>query len=356
MSQLDVQTLAKILGEDEDLLEDAYLEHYGVKGMHWGIRKEEETSSRDPGKGETPATPTKVVGSATSKSAYMKAQLELPKPSPEQQAQNVARVEKKFVAKHGLAKPPVPPLDGDGPWRPTKKQVAVGAAGLVTVGLLGYAAYKYRDNLPFKPSENGLAFSREVAAAKKVGWGQGFITKHSYAQEEFTLPAGHVFHRISSAAEDSFRPTTFATSSTEDFHRYLSEFRYDFANATTHHVTWKAATDIKIPSLTTRLDTLSEVLKKDLGREVSHKEVLQHYQRFAEDDWKGSTPASFFKELASKGYHGIVDDMDAGVYADRPLVLFSPESMTAKTSTVLKPSHYREADRLVKPLTHSKAR
>lgn len=104
---------------------DDELAHYGVKGMKWGVRKEEEL------KAETAL-----------QRAYLKASAPR-RVTREQRLEALAENKKKFSAKFG-DEPDAEssPQDGRSFWKPTPKQVAIGVVGAVAIGAVVYAGYK----------------------------------------------------------------------------------------------------------------------------------------------------------------------------------------------------------------------
>lgn len=306
------------------------LAHYGVKGMKWGVRKEYIPSGRDAAASVTNAYKSALTGMVSASNRL----------SPKEQAVNLAADNKKFLAKFGAE----PSLDLDSSvggqgkgWRPTKKQVAIGLVGASFVGLYAYGAYTGR--LP-KPGEacSNLQFQLASEKSKLASWGgKGYIQPSSFEREAFSLPKGHVFHRISTWAETDFNNSTYATHSIEDFHRYVAAFRGEKHTDNLRHITFKATKEIKVPDLTTTLESLKESLTASWGKAATESEVIGYYNRLSGADWsdKDEITANFFKSLSKKGYHAIVDEMDAGVIGETPLVLFDKSVLSPKKSIPL---------------------
>lgn len=348
--------IAEILGEDDDLV-GLYLKHYGVKGMRWGVRKEDEPAK--PRKTAAEKLTGRRLGNAALEAEYRKAVATMPKPTPNQQAAHLQANQSKFAAKAGFSPDDIPE---DKKWKPTGKQVALGVAGLAVVGLVGYSAYKYGKVYPpgeilhNTPEANAKAFNLQVMKSKMMSWGgSNYLYPSSFEQQDYSLPAGHTFHRISKYAEDSFRGATYATHSTEDYHRYLTAFRHELGpGAKLHHVTFQATEEIKIPALTMRLETMREVLSDRWGKDVPHEDAVRWYTKLSGGSWDDPIADGFFEALGKKGYHAIVDDMDAGVIGDSPLVIFKPSSFSSKSASVIKAEHIKEAESLVKELANRK--
>lgn len=313
----------------DDSVED-FLAHYGVKGMRWGVRKDPETGSSRPS--------AKLLG------LYKGIKLETP--SDDERARNLAENEKKFRSKFTE--------DGSDPkastgkrWRPTPKQWAYIGVGAAFVGLVAYSAYKGNKELKALATIPGeacdpKAYKFQVSMSKLKTWGgePPYITNKSYLQDDFTLPKGHLFHRISTTAESKFKSATYATSNTDDFNRYLTAFRGEKIGQL-HHVTFNAKEEVKVPSLVKRLEAMRSVLTDNLGYdsslgyEAAPSDAFIEYTRRSGGSWSDITSGSFFNKLKAQGYGAIIDDMDAGVIGEAPLVLFNKDLFTEKVSKTI---------------------
>ncbi len=186
----------------------------------------------------------------------------------------------------------------------------------------------------------------------KTWLGQGYTQASSFRQKEYTLPVGHTFRRIATKAETTFGPSTYAVHSKEDFNRYVTAFRKEKGPASIfHEVTFKSKEEIKIPSMTKRLEVLRKVMG---GDSVSEKTVLNQYHAISGGKWNGPMEESFIKALVSQGYHAIIDDMDAGVVGESPLVIFKPEAFGKKVSTLLTGEAIKLAEVSLKEINNRK--
>ena len=339
----------------EEFVEN-YLEHYGVKGMKWGVINEDKLKGRKSGgkdvpkKKPKPSAPDsdiakKSKGSAAVKKSktaddpelvkkYKAESAKEPKLTKKQEIDALAENQKKFHAK----------FEGDGPekhgpisnsknWTPTPQQVALGLAGAAVVAYVGYSIYKgSKPGLPPGIETDAKSFIKEVNKSKMRAWAGGkYIKDVSYLQEEFTLPAGHVFHRISTSTEEGFRHATYATHSIEDYNRYLTAFRGEKGpGAALNHVTFSTSEDLKVPSLVKRLEVMKSVLSESGIANPTEADALKQYQSLSGGSWSGSTAGKFFAKLSEEGFGAIIDDMDAGVIGESPLVIFKHDSMSKK--------------------------
>lgn len=314
-----------IVGHKKPPLDEALLRHYGVKGMHWGVRKKEELVGRSSGQSSS----TKAYKAVKPK-----------KPTPKEAAASVRKRQETFLEKAN-------PSDSNGSVKKglspgQKKALLIGAGALAAAAVVGGAAYaRHKGYLGGGNNSDIGDLSRkylaQVSEAKNNSWASmdAFIQPSSYERKPFTLPAGHQFHRVSRTAEYSFGRATYATHNLEDFNRYLGHgFGAVVENGVSEmrHVTWTSKAPVKVPDLTTTLDTLKEVMNSQIGQHnpVTHKEVLEKYTELSGGHWQGNVVDGLFNALKSKGYGAIVDEMDAGVVGDSPIVIFAHELMNEK--------------------------
>lgn len=304
------------------LSSDRSFAHYGVKGMHWGIRKEDKTGS----------------GSDASTQKWKKAHK--PKnPSEAEVKRNLAKNEKKSLAK----------LEGDGPAKQSfvaknkKTLIKVGVAAGVVGGL--YLSGKVWEAKTLKSIQENVGkdisaqdFKNHVNYSKMKTWGKNdYLHDSSFEREEFTLPAGHTFHRLSQKAETEFRGATYSTHNQDDLHRYIAQFRGELGGDL-HHVTFQANEDIRVPKLSTTLESLKESLiggKEEFRSWYTDERVLAKYQDLSGGSWDDNHAEGMFSSLRKKGYGAIVDEMDAGVIGESPLVIFARDLVGKKSSTPL---------------------
>lgn len=314
---------------------EEFLEHYGVKGMRWGVRKDRD-----------------LLGS--SGSLKEKIDKELSKPKTPEQERKIKEAEKTFEKKFEKS-------EDDNPkgWRPTSKQVAITATGAVAVGLIIYKI-KTGDNLydvlkrnPFSvedymkeiPSSNSPKWLKEysgkklsideykglVATSRQRIWTNTMVTKESFDHKTTSIKEGHQFFRVSHGVEKSFGPATYTLSSKEDLARYALGWKNNEINV----VSFKAKKEIKIAGMYDELEAMREVLIKE-GKKPRPKDVIEAYNQEVGNAWSLPRAQAFIETLKGKGFDAIIDHMDAGVYGETPLVLFSPEKMTSKTTTLAK--------------------
>lgn len=370
-----------MLDDDKPPLTEALLTHHGVKGMHWGVVNKDKPTGRRPSKGSPPKDPHKVAKENESTKEYISlaTKARQKKPTPEQAAKSIRENQEKFLQKFEPSE--ADPKKGLSPER--KSQLKKAAIGVAVLGAVAAAAYYGNkkgvfDNLPGR-SENVLYNPDTIAkmSGKPIsvnqyrnnvmhsqaetwsGMGRSYITEKSFARPEITLPAGHKFHRISTAAESTFGRTTYSTASVEDFNRYATSFAGISNNykGPLHHVTFNTTSEFKVPSLHTVLETAREVMARegDMPESLLTKEyALKWYQANSGSSWDLPRGKALFEALKEKGYHAIVDEMDHGVQGDLPLVIFNTENLTAKAAQIMSSGDLKQAQRSVTELLDRK--
>lgn len=351
--------------EKTDLSLEGVLEHYGVKGMKWGVRKKRDKSSRKKAKKES-ESPKKSSGDATER--FKKAaKADQKKGSLKEELAAQAANEKKSKAKIGIDVDAEPPSkSGYQGWKPTKQQVALGLVGAAYVGLVLYGAQQEGNSLaswklkPLAPGEScsPADFMSNVMHSKNKTWGlSGYIQDSSFLQEEFTLTAGHTFHRLSTAVETSFTGPTYATADMTDFRRYVTAFRHEkvVGNGNFQHITFQAKSDIRVPSLTKRLEILKKAMAEEHGTsDIPDIAVMSRYKGLSGSSWDQPIAKKFFDALRAEGYGAIIDDMDAGVIGDRPLVVFATELLGEKSAAKMTDGTIKAAESAVTELLNRK--
>lgn len=298
------------------------LAHFGVKGMHWGIRKKEDTA-----------------GDSSSASEYKAVKPK--KPTPKEAAKSIRKSEETFLEKVNPSENGQPAKKGLSPAQ--KKALYIGIGALAAAAIFGGAAYAHHKGYlggskgSSKPVENLLSkrYLEELMLAKKNAWGSGsslgYIQPSSHERESFSIPAGHTFHRLSSKAESSFGSATYSTHKMDDYHRYLGHGFVGLIEngAELHHVTFTSKQEVKVPNLKTTLDTLKDIMSSR-GMSTSPEDVMYQYTGLCGSNWSNDISTKLFKSLSAKGYGALVDEMDSGVISDSPLVVFAHELFNSK--------------------------
>ena len=348
------------------------LMHFGVKGMKWGVRKKYDPHPRKSKPKKAESDPKNASRNEAIKE-YMAVKPR--KLSEKEQVAHLKENQAKFRAKFGDI-----PKDGNAAtdaktgfldkqkekWdsKTTGEKAAFVGKVALTAAAVGYVGYTSYSTYKQFNAKGGDAINPEIYKFKSLmsksrTWnGSGYIKASSYNQKEFTLPAGHVFHRISTNAETTFKNATYATSNIDDYNRYLTAFRDEKgANDPLHHITWSTKEAIKVPDLLTRLETLREVLQEtsdDPNVKITRERALSRYQSMSGKSWDDSVAKKFFSALEKKGYGAIIDDMDAGVIGEAPLVIFKNSAMTDKVTEVISDDMIKTAESSLKEIYNRK--
>jgi hypothetical protein len=351
-------------------LDEALLAHHGVKGMHWGVVHEPETTGRATSKKQT--IPSKNPNPSPASEVKRKEAYKAAKPPPLTKKQAAEKLEKSKEAHLAKLEPSV--ADGSSKklspeQKATLKKVGIGlgvvavvagGAYLATRGrggsgvdqeaLAKIGAYKELAGKPIHPD----AFKANIKHSIEHSWASpSYLTDASFDRPAFTLPAGHTFHRLSTTAEDSFKSYTYSTHNIADFNRYVTHFRGEKSSAlqaTLHHVSWTTEQPVHVPTLTTTLETLKEVIG---DKNLTDKGARIQYEAVAGGGWDGPVASRLISALKKKGYGALVDEMDSGIVGESPIVLFA-EHMSSKTAVPLTEQAIKAAENALTEITNRK--
>lgn len=361
---------------------DEALAHFGIKGMRWGVRNDDDNlggAKYTPKKEKKPKSSSKIT-----KEEYNAMLKKQPKGTKAQDAVAIAKNKEKFKAKFESTDGKTPsksePPKKKG-WRPTKKQLAIAGIGAAYVGLVAASYYvdkqqngPYLKNYsPQKSAADALKLKAMLATIKpgdkctfdqyrklidqsiSNSWGmKGYFNKYSYDRPELVFPAGHVFHRLSNGIEEHFGSRgNYCTTSKKELARYLAST--EFGSKQTH-VTWTAQTEIRVPQLSTVLETARLALSEYNGKEASATDAFAWYRSNTGGGWylEGGINQRFFEMLKNQGYHAIVDEMDAGVYSETPLVWFEKTAASTKRSESVTKELLDESKSILTEIEHRK--
>lgn len=315
------------LGQDKPPLDDSLLEHFGVKGMKWGIVKKSDNVDAN--------VSSKVKQNELSKK-YMA--VEIKNKTHSEAIKSISENNKKFSDKFESSSSK---NNSESFIKNHKKQIVLGLEAAAIIGVIAYGVSSNKKNIAAIKQLAGQKvdvsqYTNAVNASKTKTWGlQGYMHPSSYTRSEFTLPKGHTFHRLSLTAEDSFGATTYATHSVDDYNRYVSAFRKEKGLASKlYKITFSTDEDVRVPHVTTVLESLKTVLNEKHGYEVTSAQVLESYQSITGGTWKDPVSLKLIESLKAKGYGALVDEMDAGVIGESPLVMFS-NKLTSKVASVI---------------------
>jgi hypothetical protein len=366
---------------------DDFLMHYGVKGMKWGVRKDdglnrkERRKAKEEARKKLPKEVKKGVSNAdllfkTAKGRRYAASL---KRQIEADAAEIAKNNTKFLAKGGFTDADVTPEQKRKKLTPQEiAWLAVAGTSLAVVA----AAYAYdpiknavqkRIVANVKPGDKVSSgnYTELVHGSKSRTWrgkkAGGYFQPEALERKEFEIPAGTTFHRISRKPETTFRSETgtYATHSTEDFNRYVNSFRKELGSVELHHVQFKAKQPVRVSDYKTNSRAMAMAMEGRVSSQspVTLEEGAKRFRAEAGGSWhrvgfsdpsKPTTVQSFFEILEHKGYGALVDEMDAGVIGETPLMVFANRLFDTKSSSELTPEMIAAAQRALIEINNRK--
>lgn len=297
------------------------LEHFGIKGMKWGVRRTAEQLGRGrSGSDESPDF-TRVGKDIRTQVANMGVDSELLK------------------AKYGTPE--------ERPKRPTRKEILTYSALGVTTGVLVYGIYKSSQssnaalNVDFelqRKTRNSTLMSKKAA---NKAYGSAIDGLNANWNSPVDLPPGHIFKRISSVAETEIRSNGFFAShlagDVDSYKAVLPQFWVAWGKGSPtkggfiNH--YQAKGGVKAPSGKESFDIFKQIMSEDsvkwLGHPKSYTDTwsdtlwkdlfVNSAQQFNIDD--SPFTKRYFQELKSRGYNAVIDFNDAGKLSKQPLRL-----------------------------------
>lgn len=355
---------------------EAFLAHHGVKGMKWGVRNKQVVKGDGSSKAGSSEELQKVDSVKEAMSDFYKTQSTEKLNS---EGREKLKAQSGIVFPHSGTKsnnsdvtltsePPdinVDDLKAGGLTR--NQKIAMGVGGAVAIGLLAYYGNEYlkkgkleslADELEL---ENVFNLEKELSSvlgssARQRDYGErsevtydffgGLKNGNALDRPGFTIPQSTTFQRLSDHAEtgEGYSAGTYASFLSNDKRIYggTSDF-----GSKEYTLTFQPTHPVKVPSLRT---VLSEVKRTNLhkGAEISDYEAIQIYQGLSGGSWRTDSGVKLIKGLKAQGYTALVDDMDAGVLGDLPVVFFGDtKQVNAKQRT--NEDRYVDADSSVPP-------
>ena len=359
-----------VLQKRGDKLSDE-LKHFGVKGMKWGVRKEDEKSGRKKGSADKQAL--SEVRSIDNKIAENSKKLR----------GAIFSHDNELAQQHYE--------EGKALLTERNKKIAMYVAAGLVVGVGGYMVYNnvkdFKSTIDFSEG-----YEKRSSANDPFGdFSLDEFGKLSY-DESFDLQPGHVFKRMSLAAETGFNPNArfvnrlYAAHTEEDATIYRGflpmfggAFRRAGAGAKMYEMSIEAKGAVKVASTKHCLDTFTELLGGSDERSAKFRQetidivnllgasksfmrfrtpdevhdfikkdpkeaARQLYKTFAVGQCLDSEGvAMFFNAMKDKGFGAIPDLNDAGRLSKSPLILIDPDNLKFTGAKIVKASEQRAA-------------
>lgn len=246
-------------------LEDTELAHYGVLGMHWGVRHDVSSSGNGPAAGNT----TTARKSSATKTVHVS----------QHKDTRLSTGEKVALGAYGVAAIAVL-----GP--------VAGEAVTTGVGQLGAPLYAEQVQEDLKNIQKHTA---------GIDRGKDFLNN----KVNTDVPVGTVFHRVASYKETEVNAAKYATYLEEDVLRYRNSWiTPGRSNLSTHYVTKMTATrDVTIASP----DTILKTLERELHTILDDGESL--FQKFEKSSSRAGGVNAFVRGNAARTPLEIADDI-----------------------------------------------
>lgn len=347
---------------------EAFLAHYGVKGMKWGIRRERTSTGK-------------------------KFSSQKEKPSVDQAASalhsfainggvNSVALESKYGPSSTKKSPP---LDDESSFYQKHKTAINIGVGVAAAGLIAYGGYKYHNNLVDKKSRAAIDKVLEDQLAKdaaksarddldrhkaRLAGGhddelaeirqkslarQGLLSNYAdlsnskfaegfnpdaLSRDSINISKGTVFKRVSTEKESKLKSTGFYASYTDDdVERYkaiLPTFwpKWGYPKTSGYIVNIKATSDVKAPSPRKAYDMYRDLVNDKTFREMLDPQGLNSAKdsdTFARETFRDlsfalNTPdhpvvKSYLTKVKESGYNALLDQNDAGLLSKNPMLL-----------------------------------
>ena len=337
--------------KQSDLNVDSFLEHYGVKGMRWGVRKEYEGKSESKAKSNSEPTAAQKKALEQGNAIFAaKAETLGKKYGPESSGKNTDPKESRL----------------------TDEQKALLKTALVGGAVIGglYVANRVA-NSKLQDYVVGEQLGPGVPAAMHTFWKDHIFTPHAprlkdLSTEAVDLAPGSILKRISMDSEGSIRPQGFyAAFKDSDVARYKAALPIYWKR-------WVGPAVAEAP----KEGFVVNILAKNGVKAPSPRDTLNLFNRWAAaapeakalglkpnnyndfynfgHGWSADGPAtrSFFSFLKAQGYNAVVDINDAGGLAETPLRMFSSDGFAIAAVEKLSKGQIRAAQEAITVLTH----
>lgn len=366
-----------------------FLSHYGVLGMRWGVRKEDELVGR------------KRVAAEKTK-ANLRATVD--------NNSDILR-KNKYAAVANLDAAKTPRSEAEAAAiRARNKKIAIGVGVGLTVaaGALLYAANKDKvdaavsealaklsgkkpeTNIQRMPGDYSLYqkhkinITTEQDAVKANFLSEWLrhdahrtdtITQQAYEKlstDELRLKAGQTLHRVTTNGGEVLRDGAYVSFDPDDANRYkaflppLWKTNGFGGGPNIFSMSMSATSELTSPSAKNRVDIFTTLLKNDkefakywhYDRGDAHKFALSRYNKMALNlcDRDNVATKKYLAEVKRLGYNALVDDNDAGRLARTPLILLDvAKSITTNSITKLSDWDLADAANSIKPMAAESA-
>lgn len=331
-----------------------FLAHHGIKGMHWGIRRDLHPNE----------------GNNSSRSSQSNADREYEQHAFQIRSDLASKGVDSDRLKAKYGPPPSSGSSGGGLTENEKKalEVAGAAAGIAVVGAAGIAAYR------MGLLQNPLLLE---TTALKVYKGATETAVTDLWETGIDLPAGHIFSRVSTIAEKSIRDGGFfAAHNAPDLERYKAvlptfwkQWGIGSPKAGGYVNNYEALVPIKAPTGQEATSIFKDLLKSDPEFRAAHgidnnpnsvwyepKYIAKLFEHHSQH-WAGETSPvvqKYFDAVKARGYNALVDYNDAGKLSKIPVRVIDGKAFRVHSNDRLEYGDMRKAAKKVaRSLKHS---
>ena len=338
--------------------------HYGVKGMRWGVRKDEGSGSAS-----SPALSEKkqkkvdsFFNEAEKARASVKEMEELGINSPamrEAYGKAVDRSDRLFAIVYGQSKDQavqqqiqyeskraeylMKNAEAIQAGKLTSNQKLAMVGGVAAAAVIGYAGYTYATDSRDQNADVGdrisvNVFQRRYNESSSAFYMVGLKSFDSLDNNDIRVPSGTVFSRITAYKDESLDGRMYTTFLPGDNDKYQGVYgpvlRSRTMKARLYVSKMTTGEDVRSPSHRRRVELYADMLR-ELSGQPDTPEVRAKYNQKALDNYnifarqlvvKSPTSDRYFDMVRKAGYNAILDDNDAGQLSDMPMILLNPKA------------------------------
>lgn len=324
-----------------------FLEHFGIKGMRWGVLKKRETSKQSAGHSND-VVKTKNVLEQSVVDKFKLTTNDFKILNSKFGSDYPGESEKKTSTNEQTGK--------NFSLTDKQKKLALIGLGVVAAGLATYGAKKYLDGRG--------ANATDLNMANLLGWRGDFPTPHTgLSPEQFaalstkslTLPKGTPFRRAIQYSEEAWANPQgfFASHRPEDDAAYRAILPIDWGERRGGEINRGAVVtlipkvDIKAPSHKETYELYRGYLGLDES-EASNDKLRRNVPNMIQNwGYNGNDSKSFFDFVRGQGYNALQDFNDMGRVANSPMRLLNGNEFSVSDVEKLSVRKIREAQRTV---------